>query len=155
MKLKVMVDLNTEKIVELLDRLPQKEFSRMKRLIDEKARGRFKNAINDARNEFRRLKLTRKDAERALADLRGRHAPVVAAVSQGTALAKRPRRNRFSYDIWESGSTDLCHGRQCRFRWGKVLCFLPQILWVKSCSTSKRLFHLLQKHGRCILNDLE
>ena len=71
MKLNVMVDLNTEKIVELLDRLPQKEFSRMKRLIDEKARGRFKNAINDARNEFRRLKLTRKDAKRALADVRG------------------------------------------------------------------------------------
>jgi hypothetical protein len=70
MKMNVMIDLSADKIVEWMDLLPQKEFSRMKKLIDEKARSRFLNAMEDARKEFRRVKMTRKDAERAVADVR-------------------------------------------------------------------------------------
>ncbi|MBN1578251.1 MAG: hypothetical protein JW913_16950 [Chitinispirillaceae bacterium] len=72
MKMNLTVDLNAEKIIELLDQLPQKEFSRMKKIIDDKARLRFHDALSEARREFRRLKLTRKDAEKALADARGK-----------------------------------------------------------------------------------
>ena len=72
MKVNLTVDLNAEKIAALTDQLPQKEFSRVKRLIEDKARDRFRGAMENARKEFRKSKLTRKDAENALADVRGK-----------------------------------------------------------------------------------
>lgn len=67
-----MVDLDAEKIAGFTDQLPQKEFSRVKILIEEKARLRFKHAMSNARKEFRRLRLTSKDATSALAETRGK-----------------------------------------------------------------------------------
>lgn len=72
MKMNLTIDLNAEKIAELTDQLPQKEFSRVKKLIEEKARFRFRTTMIDAQKEFRRSKLTRKDAENALAEVRGK-----------------------------------------------------------------------------------
>jgi hypothetical protein len=72
MKLNVTIDLNTEKIAGLTDQLPQKEFSRVKRLIEDKARERFRGVMENARKEFRRSKLTRKDATSALVEVRGK-----------------------------------------------------------------------------------
>lgn len=72
MKLSLTVDLNAEKIAELTDQLPQKEFSRVKRLIEDKARDRFRGVMENARKEVRRSKLTRKDADNALAEVRGK-----------------------------------------------------------------------------------
>jgi hypothetical protein len=45
MKLNLTVDLNAEKIAELTDQLSPKEFSRVKRLIEGKARRRFRSAM--------------------------------------------------------------------------------------------------------------
>lgn len=72
MKMNLAIDLSAENIVELTDQLTSKEFSRVKKLIEEKVRLRFRNAMVDARNEFRRSKLTRKDAETAMAEARGK-----------------------------------------------------------------------------------
>lgn len=72
MKMNLTIDLNAEKIAELTDQLPQKEFSRVKKLIEKKARLRFRTTMIDAQKEFRRSKLTRKDAENALAEVRGK-----------------------------------------------------------------------------------
>jgi hypothetical protein len=72
MKLNLTVDLNANRIAALADQLPQQEFSRVKRLIDEQARSRFQNAMLSARREFRRCKLTRKDALHALSLARGK-----------------------------------------------------------------------------------
>jgi len=66
------VDLDAEKIVGFTDQLSQKEFSRVKKLIEEKARVRFKNSMLNARKEFKRLKLTHQDAANALAETRGK-----------------------------------------------------------------------------------
>jgi hypothetical protein len=72
MKLSLTVELNAEKIAELTDQLPQKEFCRVKKLIEGRARERFRRALENARKEFPKTKLTRKDAEKALADIRGK-----------------------------------------------------------------------------------
>jgi N-methylhydantoinase A/oxoprolinase/acetone carboxylase beta subunit len=72
MKMNLTVDLNAEKIAELTDQLPQKEFSRVKKLIEEKARLRFRSTMISARKEFQHSKMTPKDAEHALAEARGK-----------------------------------------------------------------------------------
>ena len=64
------VDLDAEQIAGFTDQLTQKEFSRVKKLIEEKARFRFKNSMLNARKEFKRLRLTPKDAVNALAEIR-------------------------------------------------------------------------------------
>ncbi len=65
------VDLNAQKIADLTDQLPQEEFSRAKKLIDEQARFRFKDAVIAARKEYKRSGMKRKDIIDALADVRG------------------------------------------------------------------------------------
>lgn len=72
MKVQLTVDLNADKIADLTDQLSQKEFSRVKQLIDNKAHERFRSVMENARKEFRKTKLTRKDAEGALAEVRGK-----------------------------------------------------------------------------------
>ena len=72
MKLSLTVDLNAEKIAELTDQLPQKEFSRVKKLIEDRARSRFRTVMVQAKQEFKRAKLTRSDAQNALAGIRGK-----------------------------------------------------------------------------------
>jgi hypothetical protein len=72
MKMNLTVDLNAEKIAALTDQLPQKEFSRVKKLIEEKARLRFRSTMVSARKEFQYSKMTPKDAEHALAEARGK-----------------------------------------------------------------------------------
>lgn len=72
MKLNITVDLNAEKIAELTDQLSQIEFSRVKQLIEDKARDRFRDTMKTARKEFRKAKLTSRDAEDALAEVRGK-----------------------------------------------------------------------------------
>jgi hypothetical protein len=72
MKMNLTVDLNADKIASFTDQLPQKEFSRVKKLIEEKAQFRFKNAMLNARKEFKRLRLTPKDAINSLAETRGK-----------------------------------------------------------------------------------
>jgi len=71
MKVNLTIDMNPEKIADLTDQLPQKEFSRVLKLIDTKSRVRFKHAMLSARKEFKRSGLTRKDVELTLAEIRG------------------------------------------------------------------------------------
>jgi hypothetical protein len=68
----ISIDLNAQNIADLADQLPQNEFSRAKRLIDEQARLRFKDAVGAARKEYKRSGLTQKDVMGALADVRSR-----------------------------------------------------------------------------------
>ena len=66
MKMNITVDLTAENLAELAGQMPQKEFSKVKKLIDEQARLRFGTAAYDARKEFKRAKLSRLDTEKAL-----------------------------------------------------------------------------------------
>ena len=72
MKMNLTVDLNAEKIVELTDQLSPKEFGRVKRLLEKKARLRFKETIMNARKKFKKSGLTAKDMKESLAEIRGK-----------------------------------------------------------------------------------
>jgi hypothetical protein len=72
MKLTVKLDINPGTIVEMADQLPTRDFVRVRKLIESKARMRFKNSMLKARGEFQKSGLKRKDLENILAEVRGK-----------------------------------------------------------------------------------
>ena len=72
MEMNLKVNLTPEKIAELTDQLPQKDFSRVRKLIEGRALFRFKQAAHSARQEFQRSGLVRSDVEKILADVRAK-----------------------------------------------------------------------------------
>jgi hypothetical protein len=72
MKLNVKLEINPGTIVEMADQLPTRDFFRVRKLIETKARMRFKNSMLKARGEFQKSGLKRKDLETVLAEVRGK-----------------------------------------------------------------------------------
>jgi hypothetical protein len=72
MKLNVKLEINPGTIVEMADQLPTRDFFRVRKLIETKARMRFKNSMLKARGEFQKSGLKRKDLESLLAEVRGK-----------------------------------------------------------------------------------
>ena len=72
MKLTVKLDINPGTIAEMADQLPTRDFVRVRKLIETKARMRFKNSMVKARGEFQKSGLKRKDLENVLAEVRGK-----------------------------------------------------------------------------------
>lgn len=72
MKLNVKLDINPGTIAEMADQLPTRDFFRVRALIETKARMRFKNSMQKARQDFQKSGFKRKDLEDALAEVRGK-----------------------------------------------------------------------------------
>jgi hypothetical protein len=72
MKLNVKLDINPGIIAEMADQLPTRDFFKVRKMIETKARARFKNSMLKARSEFQKSGLKCKDLETILAEVRGK-----------------------------------------------------------------------------------
>ena len=72
MRLNVEIDINPDAIVKMADRLSTRNYFRVRRLMETKARMRFINSLRKARAEYWKSGWRRWDREFVLAELRRR-----------------------------------------------------------------------------------